>query len=399
MGTMRHLMYFILFTLLYSHPHTLWSQLPPGFGQRLLAENLDPTSMAIAPDGRIFITEKEGLVRIVRDGQLLDDPFLRLEVDNFNERGLGSIAFHPEFEHNNYVYVFYTVPEGDFNRISRFTANGDYAIPGSEEVMLELDRLSGTIHNGGAMAFGPDGKLYIATGDGADPANSQTLSNLLGKILRINDDGTIPEDNPFYEQATGDNRAIWSLGFRNPFSFAIQESTGRIFVNDVGSEFWEEVNAVERGSNHGWPIIEGERTMERPPDNYRDPLYTYDHDEGCSVIGAAFCPVEHTLFPGKYRGRYFFADYCGGYIKVLDPETGELVETFATDIDRPINLLFDQEGNLYYLERKGIGGGSAQDNTSTSNGQLWKVFFTGSGSPLISSDPASVLLAVGEDAT
>ncbi|HMP14338.1 MAG TPA: PQQ-dependent sugar dehydrogenase, partial [Saprospiraceae bacterium] len=287
----------------------IWAQLPEGFIQVRLAENLDPTTMTIAPDGRVFITEKNGRIRIVKNGQLLPDPFLSIAVDNFNERGLSGLALHPDFDRNHYVYVFYTVPAANRNRVSRFTANGDFAMPGSEEVLLEMDPLSGTIHNAGAMFFGPDGKLYIATGDGSDANNSQRLTNLLGKILRINDDGSIPEDNPFYQQTSGNNRAIWALGLRNPFTFALQPSTGRIFANDVGGERFEEVNDIVKGGNYGWPIIEGFRTTQAPPVNYRDPLYAYSHAEGCAVTGGTFYNPEVATFPPQYHGKYFFADY------------------------------------------------------------------------------------------
>jgi glucose/arabinose dehydrogenase len=388
---------FILSLCLFSNAGL--AQLPEGFAQVRIAEGLDPTSMALAPDGRIFITEKSGKVRIVREGQLLPEPFLQLDVDNYNERGLGGIAFHPGFEQNHYVYLYYTVPDDGHNRISRFTANGDYAIPGSEKIILDLDPLSGTVHNGGAMAFGPDGKLFVATGDGAQQQNAQSMSNLLGKFLRLNDDGSIPADNPFYEEAEGKNRAIWALGLRNPFTFAVQPGTGRIFANDVGNAHWEEVNNVVRGGNYGWARIEGERTGQEAPVNYRDPLYAYDHGTGCAVIGAVFYNPENPTFPERYHGKYFFGDYCNGYVKVLDPETGAVEETFATGIDRPVALLVDAEGVLYYLARAGMGGGSMQDNTRTTDGSLWQVYYAGDGSPVISTQPRDLTVSVGENAS
>ncbi len=376
----------------------IWAQLPEGFIQVRLAENLDPTTMTIAPDGRIFITEKNGRIRIVKNGQLLPDPFLSIAVDNFNERGLSGLALHPNFDRNHYVYVFYTVPAANRNRVSRFTANGDFAVPGSEEVLLEMDPLSGTIHNAGAMFFGPDGKLYIATGDGSDANNSQRLTNLLGKILRINDDGSIPEDNPFYQQTSGKNRAIWALGLRNPFTFTLQPGTGRIFANDVGGERFEEVNDIVKGGNYGWPIIEGFRTTQAPPVNYRDPLYAYSHAEGCAITGGAFYNPEVATFPPQYQGKYFFTDYCRGYMKVLNPADGRVEGTFMTGLNQPVHILTAPNGDLYYLMRSGIGGGSMEDNTSTRNGSLWRISYTGSGAPFISLHPASVTVPTGEDA-
>lgn len=374
------------------------AQLPAGFIEERIAENLDPTTMAMAPDGRIFIAEKSGRIRIVENGVLLPDPFLEIEVDNFNERGLGGLAFHPDFEQNNWVYVTYTVPNQNHNRISRFTANGNYAPRQSEVVLLDLPRLAGTIHNGGAMGFGADGKLYVAIGDGSNAANSQNLNTLLGKFIRINDDGSIPADNPFYQVLEGDNRAIYAYGFRNPFTFAIQPGTGRIFANEVGSEFYEEINHIQAGKNYGWDELEGYFTGNNPPEQYQDPVYAYSHAVGCAVIGATFYNPETPNFPPRYQGKYFFADYCEGYIKVLDPDNGHILETFATQINRPIALLVAPNGDLYYLDRPGIGNGSMQDNTSSSGASLWRVRYTGSGAPFVSDQPDDLLVSVGEDA-
>ncbi|MCO6490495.1 MAG: PQQ-dependent sugar dehydrogenase [Phaeodactylibacter sp.] len=387
-----------LFLLLFSFS-LFAAQLPPGFAEEKIAEGLDPTAMAVTPDGRILLTEKSGSVRIVENGALLPDPFLQIEVDNYNERGLGGIAIDPNFEQNNYLYIFYTVAGANHNRISRFTANGNYALPDSEVILFELEALSGTIHNGGAMHFGPDGKLYIAVGDGANAANGQDLNTTLGKILRINPDGSIPADNPFYGQLSGNNRAIWAYGFRNPFTTAMQPGTGRLFANDVGGGDFEEVNEILAGRNYGWGDVEGFLSGNPAPPNYKDPLYAYSHQEGCAVIGAAFYDPPAQQFPGRYLGKYFFGDYCAGFLRVLDPGSGEIIEDFASGIERPIGLLTAPDGSLYYLERRGLGGGSQQDNTSTSNGVLWRIFFTGSGAPFISSSPGPVLAPAGEEAS
>lgn len=388
----------LLFTFIPSHLLQA-ADLPEGFVEEQIATGLDPTTMTLAPDGRIFIAEKKGQILIVRDREVLPDPFLVLTLDNSNERGLSGIALDPNFEENNYVYVYYTVLGVSHNRVSRFTANDDLAIPGSEKVLLEIDPLSGSIHNAGAMEFGADGTLYISTGEGAQPTNSQDMNTLLGKILRINSDGSIPEDNPFYNELEGKYRAIWASGFRNPFSMAIEHSTGRIFSCDVGSFLYEEVNAVEKGKNYGWSILEGPRTDEEVPENYQDPFYSYHHGIGCSVIGAAFYSPENKTFPEKYHDKFFFGDYCKGYIKVLNPQSGEVEETFATGVNRPLNFMVTPEGDFYYLERAGLGGGSEVDNTASSNGALWKISYTGNGAPFISVQPQSVLRPVGESAT
>src|SRR6185369_6176783 len=160
---------------------------------------------------------------------------------------------------NQLVYVYYTATTpAVHNRISRFIAVGDVAMTGSETIVMDLNNLStATNHNGGALHFRLDGSLYVAVGDNANGNNAQSLSTRLGKMLRISSNGSIPTDNPFFTQATGDNRAIWALGLRNPFTFSFQPGAGRMFINDVGENTWEEINDGLRGSNYGWPNCEG----------------------------------------------------------------------------------------------------------------------------------------------
>src|SRR5437773_2487502 len=197
-------------------------------------------------------------MRVIKTGSLLSTPFVSLTVDSSGERGLLGIAFDPNFATNHYLYVYYTVATSPIhNRVSRFTAAGDTAAPGSHAVILELNNLSSaTNHNGGAIHFGPDGKLYVAVGENANGANAQTLGNRLGKVLRINPDGSIPTDNPYFNTASGANRAIWALGLRNPFTFAFEPGTGTMYINDVGQSTWEEIDVGRAGANYGWSIIE-----------------------------------------------------------------------------------------------------------------------------------------------
>jgi glucose/arabinose dehydrogenase len=166
---------------------------------------------------------------------------MTLVVDPDGERGLLGVAFDPNFASNHFLYVYYTVAiESRHNRASRFTANGDVVVPRSETFLLELNNLTtASNHNGRAIHFGPDGKLYIATVENATTSNSQTLGNMVGRILRINADGSITNDNRFFNQATGNSRSIWALGLRNPFTFALKPRTDRMFINDVGQNTWE----------------------------------------------------------------------------------------------------------------------------------------------------------------
>src|SRR6185369_3293570 len=330
-------------SLLLAHSSATAATLPAGFAETQIAGGLSsPTAMEIAPDGRIFVCLQGGQLRVVKNGSLLATPFVSLTVDSNGERGLLGIAFDPNFATNHFVYVYYTVP-GDpaHNRVSRFTANGDVALAGSEFVLVDLDNLSGAgNHNGGAIHFGPDGKLYIAVGENANAANSQTLNNRLGKMLRINSDGSIPEDNPFYATASGANRAIWALGLRNPFTFAVQPGTGRIFINDVGEMVWEEIDEGVAGANYGWPDTEGPTTDPR----FRAPIHAYNHNTGAlAITGGAFYNPTTVQFPSSYVGKYFFNESSGGLIRVLDPGNFS-VSAFAAGANWPVDIKVGNDG-------------------------------------------------------
>jgi glucose/arabinose dehydrogenase len=327
--------------------------LPAGFTETQVASGLSaPTAFAFAPDGRLFVSQQAGQLRVIKNGSLLPTPFLTVPVDSSGERGLLGIAFDPNFASNQFVYVYYTVNTTPrFNQVSRFTANGDLAMVGSETVILQLDNLSSaTNHNGGSLHFGPDGKLYISVGENANSANSQSLTTVLGKVLRLNADGTIPSDNPFLSSTTGKNRAIFALGVRNPFTFAFQPGTSRMFINDVGENTWEEINDGIAGSNYGWPTTEG--FTSNPA--FRSPLFEYGHGStsttGCAITGGTFYNPAINRYPPQYMGRYFFADFCSGWIQLFDPSSGQAT-AFAIGVSSPVDLTVGPDGNLYYLAR------------------------------------------------
>ncbi len=324
-------------------------RLAPGFESRKVVGGLTAaTALAVVPDGRVFVAEQTGTLRVVKDGQLLPEPFISLDVDSTWERGLIGVTLDPEFPSNGFVYVTYVAREPyPHHRIARFTARGDVAAPGSEVVLLRGDdqrKLGGVVpagHQGGALHFGRDGKLYIAIGEQTARSPSQRLDTFQGKLLRINPDGTIPTDNPFYLQARGKYRAIWALGLRNPFTFAVSPRTGRILINDVGDNRWEEINEGVPGANYGWPESEGKTSIER----FRGPIYTYPV---ASIAGGAFGP---EVLPPQYRGRYFFMDFVQGWIKTLDPDHPSDVRSFATGLSRPSDLAFAADGRLFVLLR------------------------------------------------
>lgn len=316
--------------------------------------------MAFAPDGKLFVTEQGGKLQVIDEtGGLQDPPLLDIsgKVATAGERGLLGVAFDPEFETGSpYVYVYYTQKDSstDFlhNRVARFPAsveaNGDI-VAGTEEPLFELPKLNRKNHNGGAIHFGSDGKLYVAVGENSREKAAQSLNTVLGKMLRINKDGSIPEDNPFYGTATGKNRAIWARGLRNPFSFDVQPGTGRIFINDVGYHKWEEINEGEAGANYGWPRYEGPRPEQ--DGRFTRPIYAYKHGQGCAITGGAFYNPETPQFGTDYVGHYFFADFCSGWIRDLDPVTKEATPFKPASNEFPVDIKVSEQGELFFLAR------------------------------------------------
>ena len=324
---------------------------PSDFSEETVATGLSgATAMAFAPDGRLFVARQNGQLRVVQNDQLLATPFVSLSVISNGERGLLGVAFDPAFLANGHVYVYYTTDTPVLhNRVSRFTANGNVAVPGSEVPILDLEPLSASNHNGGALHFGPDGHLYVAVGENAVTSNSQTLSNRLGKLLRVSSTGAIPTDNPFYDVAVGVNRAIWALGLRNPYTFAFQASSGRMFVNDVGAGSWEEVNEGLAGANYGWPATEGPTTNPA----YESPILAYSHaaePSVCAITGGAFYDESVGRYPASFDGDYFFADFCAGWVRRFNADA-DTVTGFGTGAAQPVDLDVGPDGNLYVLER------------------------------------------------
>ncbi len=392
----------LLYCLLAFHISLVSAGPPPDFtiipvtsGGALTA----PTAMRFAPDGRLFVAEQGGALRIIdSNGVLLPNPFLTVTTTTTGERGLLGLAFHPNFASNGYVYVYYTVPAPLHNRVSRFQASStDPNIStGIEEIIFELSPLNpaNTDHNGGAMAFGPDGKLYIATGENKTSLNAQSLNNTLGKLLRINDDGSIPSDNPFYTTTSGDNRAIWNYGFRNPFTFDFN-ANGRLFINDVGQKAYEEVNDGAAGVNYGWPYREGTDVgiVTPAPVGFtsQDPLFQYDHSYAgfsCAVTGAAFYESATRQYPSDYFGDFFYGDFCGGWINRYDLKTGTS-QDFITGLGFGLVALdVSPNGELYFLMRPGF---------ALVPGDVSKVAYI--GAPEITRHPQDATAQIGDAVT
>lgn len=323
----------------------------------------EPLYLADANDasGRLFVVERKGRIKIIRDGVILETPFVDLTErlgSGGTEQGLLSVAFHPRFRENGYLYVNYTNKSGD-TVISRINSFGDNADPDSELILLSVAQPHAN-HNGGLNLFGPDGFLYIGLGDGGsggDPENrAQNLDELLGKILRIDVDSgqpyAIPTDNPWAQG--GGRPEIWALGLRNPWRFSFDRSTGDMYIGDVGQNKIEEIDlqpANQGGLNYGWKQLEGSTCYVDAcdPTRFVAPIAEYPHEQGCSVTGGY---VYRGAALPILDGVYFYADYCQGTIWALTRNSaGGWTSQVALESDARISSFGqDSTGELYVTD-------------------------------------------------
>jgi glucose/arabinose dehydrogenase len=329
-----------------------------------------------APPGdrtRIFVVEQGGRIRLVKNGALVATAFLDIasRVSSGGERGLLGLAFHPRYSENGRFFVNYTDRNGD-THIAEFRASAslDVADAATEKLLLFVAQPFAN-HNGGGLAFGPDGKLYIGLGDGGsagDPlGNGQSLGTPLGKLLRIDvDQGMpfgVPADNPFVATA-GAFPAIWAYGLRNPWRFAFDSMTGDLFIADVGQSQVEEVDigvASRRGGeNYGWNVWEGSLCFRTstgcPSAGFTFPVLEYRHSEGCSITGGV---VYRGCRMPSYAGTYFYGDYCTAFVRSFRLENGRAVDTrdwtqsLGGGLDNITSFGVDGDGEVYILDQDG----------------------------------------------
>jgi glucose/arabinose dehydrogenase len=359
----------------------------PGFAAQVVVTMpaFQLVGMAWTPDGAMFLWQKNGLVRVFRNGALLPTPFIDLRgfVNTYDDRGLLGLALDPDFDNNHYVYLAY-VYEGGGNpddtgpKISRLTrvtanpANTDVALPGSEVIILNDIPAAASAHTAGTIRFAPDGTLFLANGDGGTASfantnslNAQNIDSLSGKILRINPDGTAPAPpkvpNPFYDGTNSIRSKVYAYGLRNAFRYDFRPGVNDLYACDVGWNDWEEVDHVVPGANYGWPCFEGPD----PQPDYQStfpgtcgplqssqvtfPEYTYDHSVGSAAVGGSF--YTGVAYPEAYRDNFFFADYTGGFMRrlVLNAN-GTIAQNllFATDVGVPVSTEVGPDGLLYY---------------------------------------------------
>lgn len=370
--------------------------------QTLIVGLTQPTAIQFLPDGRMLILERLGKIKVVQPGSTSVDstPFITLTNINTDEgeRGLTGIALDPNFTTNGYFYLFYTANSPLRDRVSRFTASGNTASLASEVVMWQDNVDADFWHHGGTIAFGPDGKLYISTGDHFDTSAgaahvSQRLDSYRGKILRINSDGTIPADNPFNDNAGPNLDAIWARGLRNPFRFSFDFPSGRMYIADVGGNdpptSVEEVNLGVAGANYGWPICEG--TCSTP--GMTNPFFSYNHSNRDASITGGFV-YRSSQFPASYQGSYIYADYAQNWIKRLtfngDGSVNQNLNFWPENgaADTPIGDIVDlkqgPEGALYYVDI------ALDEFGNSSPGSIRRIsFFSGNQPPVIASASAT----------
>lgn len=333
-----------------------------------------PVEITNAGDPRLFVVQQTGEIRILNpDGTIKPDNFLTLTNETIlygGERGLLGLAFHPQYATNGYFYVYYIRAGDGFSVVSRFSvdpANPDLALPGSEQVLLTIPQLY-EIHKSGTLKFGPDGYLYIGSGDGGVNEAAQDINQNLGKILRIDVNTTndalpygIPAGNPYV--GIDGNDEIWALGLRNPWKFSFDKSTGDLWIADVGQSNVEEINHVPStaaGLNYGWICYEGDTVYTADcaaaAVTYTFPEASYLHSDGtCSITGGYV--YTGTAFPTMLH-KYFFADYCMNHIGMVDLTThaitySDLFEganyftTFGQDMNGELYIAASATGNIH----------------------------------------------------
>ena len=311
--------------------------------------------------GRLFVVEQNGRILILENGKLLPTPFLDIAplLSTGGERGLLGLAFHPRYKENGRYFLNYTRDQDGATVIAEYRVSSNSNRSGMREVVLLVIPQPYGNHNGGMVAFGPEGYLFIATGDGGaggDPGNrGQNPSELLGKILRIDvDHGSpygIPSTNPFADE--GGRPEIFALGFRNPWRFSFDRKTGELWAGDVGQNSWEEINIVKLGENHGWRLLEGKHCFKpdegcRQSDNVTMPVTEYANaGPRCSVIGGY---VYRGSDVASLQGTYLFADYCSG--EIFGFRDGKQQVLLDTDL-QITSFGEDEKGELYVINHNG----------------------------------------------
>jgi len=358
-----------------------YSQLPPGFIQRKLTGDVinEATSMAHAPDGRIFMAERSGNVKVFRNGAVAT--VHTVSTTTAAEQGLLGIALHPQFATNGKCYIFYTNPDMTRHYLDVIVINAASQVTAVTRVM-EFDPIINGFHNGGALQF-RDNLLYIAIGESNSSAESPRPDTYRGKILRLTEDGQPAPGNPYYNEpgASRQRRSIWAKGMRNPWKMSLDPVSQKLFVIDVGGNY-EEINDVTqpdpaRNYNYGWD--QRGRSGPEQADTTIPAVFYYPHSGwGCAITSGVFFNPPSTNYPPQYRNRFYFSDWCSPWLRSVDAgNPGAGWEEFATDgFGSVLGTSVGTDGNIYYIRY----------NT---RGSLWRIEYDNNQAPLVVNQPVS----------
>jgi len=379
---------FIVFTIL---TFTSYGQLPAGFVQKKLsADNIkEATSMAHAPDGRIFIAERSGAIKVYQNGAI--STVYTTPTTTQAEQGLLGITLHPDFANNGKCYIYYTNTALTLHYLDIVVISKTNTVSSVSRVM-EFDPILSGGHNGGAMLF-RKGLLYIAIGESQTSSESAKLNTYRGKVLRLNEDGTPAEGNPYYDTpgASRQQKSIWAIGLRNPWKMSLDPVTQRIFVIDVGGNN-EEINDVTnpdpaKNYNYGWDQ-RGQTAQEQPATTIA-PFFAYSHNNwGCAITSGVFFNPQTTNYPAQYKNKFFFSDWCKGWYRSIDvtKPTAEFQEFATDDFGSILGTSVGIDGNIYYIK---------YNNT----GSLWRIDYDNRQLPSIVNQPSSVSVFLNDPAS
>lgn len=361
-----------------------------GFGHQVISRSLTRVScMTLLPDGRLIVGETSGEIHVVENDVILPDLAMKVQTTTGEDKGLIGLVADPDFDNNGYIYACYTDAAEVRNKISKFVMTGNTIDQSSEEVLIELETIGGW-HVGGSMVFDTTGCLLTCTGDGSNGAVVQDLTNWYGKVLRLNTDGTSPNDNPYADSSNAKTKYVYATGLRNPYTMTVHPESGVVMINDVGADSTEEINHLEAGGNYGWPLYEGVSE----DSDYDDPVYAYGHtdwgsgseSEGNAITGGSFITAA-SGFPAEWHEQYIFTDFGFAWLNTIDPFAADVNasrQTFGTNL--PENLPTVSWGGLVALTEGNGGVYVASLNTFT----LYKIVYEETDAPVILAHPRDI---------
>jgi len=369
--------------------NVLYAQLPTGFtAKKLTGDNInEATSMAHAADGRIFIAERSGTVKVLQNGAV--STVHTVATTTADEQGLLGITLHPNFAQNGQIYIFYTNAAKTIHYLDRIVVSAANQVTSVTRIM-EFDPIINGFHNGGAILF-KNGLLYVAIGESNSPSEAAKLDTYRGKILRLTEDGQPAPGNPYYNEAgaSRQKRSIWAIGMRNPWKMSLDPLSQKIFVVNVGGNYEEldDVTSPDPAKNYNYGWDQAGRSGPEQAANTITAAFYYGHDGwGCAITSGTFFNPTATNYPAEYKGRFFFTDWCSGWLRTIDganPVLGQWQEFSASGFGSILGTSVGIDGNIYYFKY----------NTT---GSLWRLEYSNTQAPTVVNQPASKTVIAGD---